>query len=62
MAFKLLDFECQECSEVQEQLVENGEDQADYPCTKCGAPPEKLKMKLATSTHGSHVSWSKWKV
>lgn len=58
MGFFSQNFECTECNTVQEQLITNKTHDAEDPCKKCNAPPEKLKKII--SAPGKHVSWSMW--
>lgn len=60
MAYKLYEFKCDKCEEVQEQLVSNTEGKAEDPCKKCDADPKNLQQVIANSLHGKHFSWSRW--
>ena len=59
MSFFSQDFICTKCEEVQEQIVTNQEHDAEDPCNKCGAAPEKLERKISAT--GKHVTWSLWR-
>lgn len=62
MAFRIEQFKCKECNEEQEQMITNGDGEAEDPCKFCEAKAESLERIMSTSVHGRHVSWSKWSV
>lgn len=65
MAFRLQQFQCEECEQQTEQLLTSWTDEekkAEKPCEHCGADPEKLVPIIGVPTHKRHLSWSKWQV
>jgi len=61
MAFRLQDFECEDCEHLTEFLldskVENEEE--TLVCEECGSGNLKRKLTVG-SGKGGHLSWSTW--
>ena len=67
MAFRMQDFKCPACEQVEEQLVKapdkDQQPKAESACAFCGETAEKMEPVISIGNGPKrHVSWSKWSI
>lgn len=61
MAFKIQDFECKDCGEVTEILLDSRDPEQKVECAKCQSTNVSPILSPGTGNK-THISWSKWRV
>ena len=60
MAFRIQDFECEECKKVTEVLLDLQLSDEEQVTCECGC--KKMRRILSVKGKGGHPSWGSWSV